>query len=94
GKTNFKVKYTIERYKRGQTVVEKGIDKLKRILFKKGKEKISSSYIRTGNSMKSEEYFKLDISNLMTGNSVLRIEVTDITTGEKAAVEKEFLVIE
>jgi len=92
--TRFEVEYTIERKTGDRTLVEKGVDRIKRAFFTKGSERVSSSFIRTGESTMSPEFLRLDIRNMVTGPSILRIKVTDLVSGKTAGIEKEFVIVE
>ena len=95
GKTRFKVEYNISRFKKNYNIFSKGIRKVVSMLLgKEGIESLSSSFIRERDAMEIYEYIKLDIQNLKTGSSVLKIIITDLISGKVAEVEKAFFINE
>ena len=92
--TRFEVKYTIRRKRDEETLFVTGFSKIKNFILRQGKEKVTSSYIRTGEETQSIEFLQIDLGNMVKGPTVLEITVTDLISGKSTRIEKEFLIVD
>jgi len=89
-KTSYLVEYSVEQKGLKGNIVIRTMRGLRDLFAEDQREKVTTSFNRSGDSKDTFEYILLDMRNLEPGKAVLTIRITDLLTGQESAAEKEF----